>query len=104
MPSIHSTVEKILFGSEGTPRAIGVQVSTSPSSPKYRVGATGEVILAAGVIASPQILFVSGVGPRVELEASGIRVVQELPAVGKHMLEVSNLISLKGLRTDLLVS
>lgn len=83
-------VEKVLFASKGTsPRAVGVQVSTSEKSPKYRVAARREVVLSAGAISSPQLLFVSGIGSQEELKAAGVPVVKNLPAVGKHLLDVS---------------
>lgn len=82
-------VEKILFDTTGEePRAVGVELSSSPTSPRYGITATREVILSAGTVCSPQILLVSGVGPAKELEVLGISVVKDLPAVGKHMLDV----------------
>jgi choline dehydrogenase len=45
----------------------------------------GEVILAGGAIASPQILQLSGVGPAALLEPLGVPVVHDLPGVGEHL-------------------
>ncbi|MGH7294100.1 MAG: GMC family oxidoreductase, partial [Polyangiaceae bacterium] len=44
-----------------------------------------EVILSAGVIGSPQILMLSGIGPADELAALGITPVADLPGVGKNL-------------------
>ncbi|MEU4514115.1 choline dehydrogenase [Nonomuraea wenchangensis] len=68
-------VERVLF--EGT-RAVGVQVGGE------RIEA-GEVILCGGAINSPQLLQVSGVGPRALLEPLGIDVVHDLPGVGENL-------------------
>jgi len=44
-----------------------------------------EVILAAGALGSPAILLRSGIGPREDLEALGIDVVRDVPAVGADL-------------------
>jgi 4-pyridoxate dehydrogenase len=50
-----------------------------------RAFARGEVILAGGVINSPQLLMLSGIGDPAELRAQGIEVQVPLPAVGKNL-------------------
>jgi len=44
-----------------------------------------EVVLAGGAINSPQLLLLSGVGPRAELARHGIAVVHDLPGVGQNL-------------------
>jgi choline dehydrogenase len=51
------------------------------------VVATKEILLSAGAIQSPQILLLSGVGPEAELVEKGIKVVANLPGVGKNLID-----------------
>ena len=58
----------------------------------YRLGdreeeapAEREVLLAGGAINSPQLLLLSGIGPREELERHGIPVAHVLPGVGRNL-------------------
>ncbi|KAI0072255.1 GMC oxidoreductase [Panus rudis PR-1116 ss-1] len=108
--AVTTTVEKILFsGEDDSLRAAAVEVSSGPKSPKYRVQAKKEVVLCGGVFSSPHILLVSGVGPKDELEAAGVKCVKDLPAVGKHMVDhmSSGLISFRakpGVTMDYLLS
>lgn len=44
-----------------------------------------EVILSAGAIGSPQLLLLSGIGPRADLAELGIPLVLHNPHVGKGM-------------------
>ncbi|GAC1631794.1 MAG: FAD-dependent oxidoreductase [Nevskia sp.] len=73
-------VTRLLF--EGR-RAVGLRYlhCGKPAELRARV----EVILSAGAIGSPQLLLLSGVGPRRELETHGIPVVHELPGVGENL-------------------
>ncbi len=52
---------------------------------RREVFATREVILAAGAFNTPQLLKLSGVGPREELERFGIDVLVDLPGVGTNL-------------------
>jgi choline dehydrogenase-like flavoprotein len=49
------------------------------------LSASQEVILAGGAINSPHLLMLSGIGASRELQRHGIRVVQELPGVGRNL-------------------
>ncbi|XP_050302050.1 uncharacterized protein LOC126740165 [Anthonomus grandis grandis] len=73
--STHSYVTKILINSI-TKTAEGVQFTKNGKI--YEAKASKEVILSAGAIASPQILQLSGVGPKDHLEKVGIPVIQDL--------------------------
>lgn len=50
-----------------------------------RLNANKEVILSAGVINSPQVLKLSGIGPKEELAALDIPLVHDLPGVGENL-------------------
>ncbi|KAH4044075.1 hypothetical protein HBI81_186030 [Parastagonospora nodorum] len=76
---------KIVFN--GTLRAMGVEVEASSygNTNTFVLNATKEVILSAGAFQSPQLLMVSGIGPREQLEAHGIPVLVDRPGVGANM-------------------
>ena len=74
----HAT--KILF--EGT-QAVGVEFIQNNQT--RTVKATREIILSAGAIQSPQLLQISGIGPRDLLKQYGIKVVKALDGVGAHL-------------------
>lgn len=67
-----------------------------------RASTTGEVILCGGVINSPQLLELSGIGQRERLEPLGIEIKQDLPGVGENLqdhLTVNVQQGLHGVRT-----
>ncbi|CAL1542137.1 unnamed protein product [Lymnaea stagnalis] len=71
---LNSHVTKILF--EGN-RAVGV--SLIHDGRKEIVKVNKEIILSAGAIGSPQILLLSGIGPKEHLKDLGIPVLADLP-------------------------
>ncbi|XP_025405162.1 glucose dehydrogenase [FAD, quinone]-like [Sipha flava] len=76
-------VTKILFD-ETKLKAIGVEYYKGKN--KYRVFARKEVIVSAGAINSPQLLMLSGIGPKDHLTSKGINVIQDLP-VGRNLMD-----------------
>ena len=64
-------------------RAVGVKLRRDGREEEIR--AQSEVILSAGAFQSPQLLLLSGIGPRAELEKHGIPVRHELPGVGENL-------------------
>jgi 4-pyridoxate dehydrogenase len=64
-------------------RATGVVIGTAAQ--ERVVQARREVLLAGGVINTPQLLMLSGIGDPDELAAQGIPVAVPLPAVGKNL-------------------
>lgn len=86
-PNLHilplTRVTKILIDSQ-TNTAYGVEFIRNRV--KQQVMARREVILSAGPIASPQLLMLSGIGPRKHLNSLGIPVLQDLP-VGQTLYD-----------------
>jgi choline dehydrogenase len=96
---MHALATRILF--EGT-RAVGVEYfegkhlyqadpaarksgAAAPEPIRRQAFAAREVIVSAGAFNSPQLLKLSGVGPRTELQKFGIDVVVDLPGVGENL-------------------
>lgn len=75
----HCTVRRLLFS--GT-RCVGAEVESGGE--RFTVEGN-EVILSAGAIGSPQLLMLSGVGPRDHLGEFGIPVVRHLSGVGQNL-------------------
>ena len=64
-------------------RCTGVRYSSRGSQREVR--AAREVIVAAGTIASPQLLELSGIGQGPRLKGLGIEVRHDLPGVGENL-------------------
>ena len=58
--------------------------NASSNSDATNVKARREIILAAGALHSPQILQLSGIGPKKLLSSLGIETVVDLPGVGMN--------------------
>ena len=92
---LNALVTRVLF--DDNRRAIGVEylrgerlyrASGRPSDDpgeRRAIRASREVILAGGAFNTPQLLMLSGIGPRADLEHHGIEVKVDLPGVGKNL-------------------
>ena len=75
-------VSKVLF--DGT-RASGVEYRRDAFNRRATITAKREVILSAGAINTPQLLMLSGIGPREHLEEVGIDTLVDAPGVGANL-------------------
>jgi choline dehydrogenase-like flavoprotein len=67
-------------------RVVGLKYSDKRKN-IHSLKARREVILSGGSINSPQILMLSGIGPKADLEEQGIELKHELPGVGQNLQE-----------------
>ncbi|KAM0938276.1 putative glucose-methanol-choline oxidoreductase, FAD/NAD(P)-binding domain superfamily [Dioscorea sansibarensis] len=86
---IHATVQKILFDTRGLrPKAIGV-LFKDECGRLHRAFVNGnshsEVIVSSGTVGSPQLLLLSGIGPKNDLKKLNITVILDSPHVGKGL-------------------
>jgi choline dehydrogenase len=81
-------------------RAVGVDFWLGGE--EARAQAEGEVVLAAGAVASPQLLQLSGVGPGGLLQDHGIEVLHALSGAGENLqdhLQVRAVYKVQGVKT-----
>ena len=86
---------RVLFDDGG--RAVGVEYlkgarlyraharPSGDSGERREARASREVVLAGGAFNTPQLLMLSGIGPRDELERNGIAIRVDLPGVGRNL-------------------
>lgn len=86
-PNLHimlnTTVTKVLIEPKKK-IAFGVEVFRGDGK-THRILSKKEVILSGGTVNSPQILLVSGIGPKKDLRAVNVPVVHDLPGVGRNL-------------------
>jgi choline dehydrogenase-like flavoprotein len=75
-------VTEVLFDTKL--KATGVRALNRDEEQYVTFDAKKEVILAAGAIFTPQILQLSGIGPKSVLEAAGVTTKLDFPAVGSN--------------------
>ena len=73
-------VERVVLENK---KATGIEFSVNGR--KKTIKAKKEVILCAGSIGSPQLLQLSGIGPKEVLNNAGVELLHELPGVGENL-------------------
>lgn len=66
-------------------KAVGVEYFDEATGATHTVRTEGEVILTSGAFITPQILMLSGIGDKDELDKFGIQVLVHSPGVGKNL-------------------
>jgi choline dehydrogenase len=95
---VNATVSKIVLDQSGAfAKAIAVEYMTEEGGQVQTIKINKEIIIAGGSVGSPQILQLSGVGPKATVEAVGISSTIDLPGVGQHVKD-----HLVGFGSDLL--
>ncbi|MPZ76312.1 MAG: NAD(P)-binding protein [Deltaproteobacteria bacterium] len=91
----HALVTRVLFNENN--RTLGVEYlkgerlyrahshPNSESGERRQALASRETILCGGAFNTPQLLMLSGIGPKQDLETHGINVRVDLPGVGKNL-------------------
>ncbi len=93
----NALVERLTFDGK---RATGIEFARGGQ--RFRAKASGEVVLAAGAINSPQLLELSGIGQAERLRKLGIAVLQDTPGVGENLqdhLQIRLIYKVQGVRT-----
>ncbi len=85
---------------DGSLRATGIEYEQDGRV--FTAKARAEVLLAAGAIASPQIMQLSGLGPAALLKDHGIGVRRDIPGVGENLqdhLQLRLIYKVQGVKT-----
>lgn len=64
-------------------RAVGIEYVRAGR--KHTLRCSGEVLMAAGALATPKVLMLSGIGPAEQLQRFDIPVLVHLPGVGQNL-------------------
>ncbi len=80
---LEAEVQKVVI--EGG-RAVGVTYRDKAGA-MVTAHADGEVILAAGALATPQLMMLSGLGPADHLAEHGLGCIADLPGVGQNLID-----------------
>jgi choline dehydrogenase len=99
--SLDTLATKIIFdNTNAMPKAVGIEYlqgkSLYSADPRHnatdegvagKAYASKEVIISGGAFNSPQLLMLSGIGPKAHLTKFGIPIIADLPGVGQQMAD-----------------
>ncbi|THV00444.1 aryl-alcohol oxidase-like protein [Dendrothele bispora CBS 962.96] len=71
----------------GIPIFRTLEIAQSSNGARYNITAAKEILLCGGVVGTPHLLLLSGIGPKNEIESLGIPSIVDLPDVGKHLAD-----------------
>jgi choline dehydrogenase len=109
---MNTLVTRVLFDDDV--RAIGVEclegahlyradpssTDTPPPAPRKEYRCTREVILCGGAFNTPQLLMLSGIGPKAHLEDKGIVCLRDRPGVGENLQDRYEISVVSTMRDD----
>lgn len=75
----HAHATRLLFAGR---KAVGIEYRRNGKPEQAR--AAREIVICSGVVESPKLLLLSGIGSPDQLKALGIPVVADVPGVGRH--------------------
>jgi len=85
-PNLHISLESLVSKISFANNSIATGIEFWKNGTKYIANASREVIVSAGALNSPQVLMLSGIGPKKHLEELGIEVIADLP-VGQNLVD-----------------
>ncbi len=77
----NTLAKRVLFNSDKKATSVEIDFGGLPRT----LDARKEIILSGGAFQSPQLLMVSGIGPKATLDKYNIPVLVDLPGVGQNM-------------------
>ena len=84
---LRADVQRILLSNDANSlRATGILVEGSDPMCGFTVMAKHEIIICTGAIVTPQLLLLSGIGPKEHLTELGKPCVHDLPGVGSTLV------------------
>jgi len=99
LEEVQSGSQYVVVGTD--PDCTAIRVDDTLPSEAIRFLAREEVIISGGAIQTPQLLMLSGIGPKEHLESVGIKTKLDLPGVGTDLLdhcELSNVYEIDPLK------
>ena len=83
----NTLAKRLLFDGNLTATGVELEASSHRNGKTFHLNAWRETIVSAGAFHSPQLLMVSGIGPREQLESHDIAVLADRPGVGANMTD-----------------